>query len=142
MTPDLKLIEDVAKEARAQALYRNEIEELGYDDDLLGMCAVASAILFQMLVDAGFDAKICYAVGQAFMDEAHVFCMVDDLIIDITASQFGLRDVEVLKKGSPHSRRWFWTPQRKFSTVEQLAVRQRKDQWPRHQRVDGILDLG
>lgn len=130
----------VAKAVREEVVRKNEDEELGFGDYLEGMCAVASVILFQKLKDNQFDPRIAYALHNN-EEEAHVFCIVDDLIVDVTATQFGFFDVEILKIGCPHSQRWFWKPVRKFATVEELVIRQKKDGWPRHQRVDEMLEL-
>ena len=49
--------------------------------DLHGLCAHAAMDLFRALQEAGILAQ--YVVGQN-----HCFCMVDNLIVDTTATQF------------------------------------------------------
>ena len=53
-----------------------------FSSNLCGMCAIASLRLFRELRAAGYEAQIAYTLG-------HVFVVYDNLIIDITATQFG-----------------------------------------------------
>jgi hypothetical protein len=49
--------------------------------DLCGMCGIASAHLFQILKNAGIRPMIA-------ANNAHVFLLLDDYVLDITACQF------------------------------------------------------
>lgn len=54
---------------------------------LEGMCAIASAELWRQLKQAGIDARI--RVWQHRNNEmCHVFLVVDDYVLDVTATQF------------------------------------------------------
>ena len=54
-----------------------------YPDSLGGLCAIASAELFNRLKGAGFDNTLI-----AYTDK-HVYVVLDGYVIDVTATQFG-----------------------------------------------------
>jgi len=58
-----------------------------FNDDLCGLCAIAAAKLAEELRANGFDAVIGLSSIGCFT--YHAFVILDNHIIDITASQFG-----------------------------------------------------
>ena len=55
------------------------------------MCARAAAVVHGFLVLMGFKPRLC--VG-----EAHVFSMIDDYVIDITATQYAIAEEVLITK--------------------------------------------
>jgi hypothetical protein len=69
----------------------------GFDDDLYGLCARGSAILWAELDKAGLKAEIVYNPG-------HVFVYCEGWYVDITATQFGLGKTVVMKESTATKR--------------------------------------
>jgi hypothetical protein len=68
-----------------------------FPPNLEGMCAIAAGELNRRLQRAGFNSKIVVVEDKGGIS-AHCFCMVESLIVDVTASQFGDYDVVVVKR--------------------------------------------
>jgi|2_EtaG_2_1085320.scaffolds.fasta_scaffold03003_7 hypothetical protein len=100
MKDDLTKIHALAIETRQWAEKFRKQHKDQFKRNLSGMCAVASAYLFKKLKDEGFYPKIGYARKDM---TGHVFVICNDLVIDVTASQYGKRKVTVssLKKFEP-----------------------------------------
>lgn len=82
----VKVVKPIAEKVRfwAEDLWR----ETGAED-LCGCCAIASAKLFNELKAAGLNPILHYA-------DSHVHVRIDDEIIDVTATQFGVEYPPVL----------------------------------------------
>lgn len=106
-----------------------------FSDDLTGMCAIASAKLSRALTDAGIAHEI-----HLFNDwGCHVFLVVDDHVLDVTATQFfefknikivfrPLRMIDIEKC-------YYYKSSKKFSSAKELRAHQIKTSWPIHQRA-------
>ena len=103
----------------------------GFENDLTGMCAIASAKLSRALTDAGIAHEI-----HLYNDfGCHVFLVVDEHVLDVTATQFHeFRDIKVVfrnvKEVEPY---YYYKSNEKFSSPKELRAHQIKTQWPAHQ---------
>lgn len=93
--------------------------DFGYPSDLAGLCAVSAAKVHLRLKRAGYNCRIIY-------NEYHCFNVVDNQIVDCTASQFNLPDIYV---GPFPDSRWFYKPDRIFKKASELIRFQRQECW-------------
>ena len=118
----------VATKARENFLRKNP----DAPRDLSEYCAIASAFLFKCLKKAGFFPIFIVATDE--VEWSHVFILVADYLVDITASQFGKPDVCVFKDFSVPYTEWYWVENRIFlHTIEDLIVHQKSKGWPEEQ---------
>jgi hypothetical protein len=69
-------------------------KEIGFfPADLRGACAIASATLFKVLKDAKYSPE--FYCGESFASGGHCWIVVDNFIVDITATQFGKKNKRV-----------------------------------------------
>ncbi len=102
--------------------------------DLNGWCAIASAQLFKQLKEQGIAAEI-HAWIDRNSEEAHVYLVVDDHVVDVTATQFRqFRNKPVLimhhREARTHE---FYDTVFVFHSVEELRFWQKKNRWPPNQ---------
>lgn len=115
---------DVRHWVEARATY-------GEDDDLNGWCAIASAELHRQLAKAGIASEI--HMWHWDLDEsAHVYCVVDDHIVDITATQFKqFRNVPVVILHCREAEVYdFYQTKEVFKDPLELRRMQKKTRWP------------
>lgn len=93
-------IAELAKNVRQSLIKDYDLFE---SDNLYGFCAIASANLYIALLDAGYKPILNIA---SLPDQYHVFVSVNDVIVDITASQFGLEPVVVQHKSNAIHKYW------------------------------------
>lgn len=122
------IVTALATEVRWWAESRAETESLA------GWCAKASARLFNELVRAGIQAEIHLWTWNRD-DSAHVYIVVDDHIVDVTATQFAeFRNVPVLimhqREAEVHE---FYRTKEVFRSVMELIRSQKKHRWPANQ---------
>ena len=98
-----------------------------FPKDLCGMCGIAAARLFTNLQDAGYQPQL--AMRNSSYD-GHCFVIVDGFIVDVTATQFGLKPVEIVPLLPKPKRPIFWRETSLFDSVQQLVVRQKRSGWP------------
>lgn len=128
----IEAVRPIAKKARLWAARNRSSKGRDFGETLEGMCAVAAAELHRMLCRAGFSPRI--ALRNTTRDGCHCFVLVEGLLVDVTATQFGLGEVEILpldetkRLGHP-----FWKWSRLFDNVEDLARHLEKTQWPDEQ---------
>lgn len=96
--------------------------------DLCGWCAISAAQLFRELRKESINAELHYVSG-------HCFVVVDDYIVDVTATQFAeFKDKKIniihTKEAEQH---WFYTAEKVFAHPAQLRKYQLEEQWPRRQ---------
>lgn len=101
-----------------------------------GWCAIASARLFQELTTAGIQPEINMAV-DGDTGVSHVFLVVDDHVVDITATQFEpFQDKKLVimhaKEAEVH---WFYQPKESYRSVNKLREAQISRNWPKSQLV-------
>jgi hypothetical protein len=103
-------------------------------NDLTGWCARASAELFKQLKAEGIDAEI-HAWVSPHTGQSHVFLMVDDHIVDVTATQYReLRNVPVVIMHQREAEAYeFYQTMHTFKAVGSLILWQKKTRWPKGQ---------
>jgi hypothetical protein len=78
---------DLDKLKRLARVVRKAYEGIyGWDSDLGGACFDSSRQLFRLAKENGIPAEI--GIGG---DGAHAFVLLDDVVVDVTATQFGKR---------------------------------------------------
>jgi hypothetical protein len=100
---------------------------IGDPVDLSSYCAIAAGKLCSMLQEAGVDAKIAN-------NDSHAFVLVDDYIVDITATQFGAPKKVMLVTAKMGTRfKWFWEIDKVHLNKTAFRSSQRLQGWPRCQ---------
>lgn len=118
---------DVRHWAEEQATY-------GEHDNLNGWCAVASAELHRRLKKVDIVSEIHMWTWD--LDEsAHVYCVVDDFVVDVTASQFKqFRNTRVVLMHCKEAEAYdFYRTVEVFKCADSLRRQQKKDKWPANQ---------
>jgi hypothetical protein len=102
-------------------------------ENLLGWCAIASAELHKRLSDVGITAEI--HMWSADSGECHCFCVVDDHVVDVTATQFYkyTNETVVILHQREAEVNEYHTSTYTFTEAAQLRRFQKKEQWPSHQ---------
>lgn len=102
--------------------------------NLLGWCARASAELFKQLKEEGFEAEI-HAWTSPRDEASHVFVVVDDHVVDVTATQFKeFAEEPVLIIHQKEAQAYeFYQSDKVFHSVQELLSWQKKSRWPGHQ---------
>lgn len=109
-----------AKEARKIA--ENIAEKEGFPRDLEGLCARASAVLFELLEEKGFEPEIGVSSTRP-----HVFVMAEGYIIDVTATQYRRKKKIFVVKAEDAPCMYF--PEMVFRSVDELRSYQELVQW-------------
>ncbi len=100
-----------------------------------GLCAIASAKLFKKLEFLGIDAKIV-------INNHHCFLLVDEHILDVTATQFTYNNARVTIIPNNKAQPYYWQQKEVFNSLEELLNYQNKADWPKHQQpTPEILEL-
>jgi len=100
-------------------------------ENLRGWCARASAELFKQLTMEGIKAEI-HAWTCGVTDAAHVFVVVEDHVVDVTATQFwqfSESPVVVLHQREAEAHEFYQTVA-SIKSVQELLVWQKKSHWP------------
>ncbi len=102
--------------------------------DLNGWCAIASAQLFRQLKARGIEAEIhAWTCNQS--SDAHVYIVVADHVVDVTATQFARfrnKPVVVMHYREAQSFEYYQTVAI-FHSVEELRNWQKGNRWPSDQ---------
>ena len=127
---------EVALETRAWAEWEADSAD-SRSEDLNGWCAIASGELHKRLEKVGIKAEIHMARTEEC--SCHVFVVVDDHVVDVTATQFHLfRGEHVLIK---HQREldhhWFYLTEQVFKSAKELRRHQIKTDWDKAQIAYG-----
>lgn len=126
-----KRVVEIARATRRWAM-RNR-ERFDADEDLGGMCAIASGYMHRKLAKEGIRSRLA-------INDVHCFVLVGRYLVDVTATQFNGDDhqpnhsaicVEKLF-ASPYE---YWWIDKRFNSVEALYRFQAKCGWPIEQRV-------
>jgi hypothetical protein len=107
-------------------------EENNHYNDLCGMCAIASGELWRELRREGGNPILCLKDDGP---GAHVFVECSGYLVDITATQFEENRVVVRRKELAWKQRDWWQPTWKCKFITEFRAHQRKDGWPKEQRV-------
>lgn len=111
------------------------VEGRAQSDQLAGWCAIASVELFKRLREEKIDAELhvwtCSKDGMT----SHVYCLVGDYIVDVTATQFHkLRDVPVFIMHQREAIQYhFYHTVAVYTTAEKFVAYQKKSKWPHNQ---------
>lgn len=134
---DWKLVQELAAKSRtwtekkATELVQSNGDWAIDKDTLCGMCAIASAHLFTAL------QKACVPV-ELWSNSRHCFLIVEDSVVDITATQFGKSRIFIASVWRvKHDTRW--APELMHASVESLRVYQTRSGWPPPQCVPTTL---
>lgn len=124
-----KKIESIAKDVRDSV--SKEAEKSKRSSSLRGYCAIASAKLHQSLTDAGIDAELHLHNG------AHVYVVVDDHVVDVTATQFHeFKYTPIVIIHTKVAQQYYYYETTKvFKSAASLREHQVKTKWPRTQIV-------
>jgi hypothetical protein len=98
-----------------------------YNENLAGMCAVASAKLFKSLETLNIKAEIA-------ANHNHVFLVVDGHVVDVTSTQFHRDEKIIILPEIVTEGYYYWKANRKFCTLDELLVYQRQNYWPDYQQ--------
>jgi hypothetical protein len=94
----------------------------GFPDDLCGMCAIASAKLWRSLAGGGIYGVIAHSRIE------HFFMVLDDYVIDITATQFGVvNPVTILPKS--YAKASYWRINKVLTNDRRMRQYQTRRQW-------------
>lgn len=117
-------LDHIARLARRWAMRHRA--KFNCDDDLAGMCAIASGYLHRLFYKAGIESYLC-------VNHEHCFVLANDHIVDITATQYGLKPVTIVKVEKAYQE--FWFIEKKFKTPNDLFEYQFDEGWPFDQMV-------
>lgn len=122
----------IASETRHSISRRAKLSNFGYKD-LTGWCAIASAELHKHLLIKGIKSVI-HVHNDGFYGD-HCFLVVDDHVVDITATQFReYKNVEVVIKHVKEAEvNEYHTTTKTFNTASDLRVYQKRSGWPSRQ---------
>jgi hypothetical protein len=101
-----------------------------FNSSLQGMCAITSAYLFELLIQAGLKAKIAY-------NDNHCFILTNGYLVDVTASQFPdiKEKICIQKYNQLQCPPRYWRISKKFNSVLELQMYQQEHFWPNYQIV-------
>lgn len=102
-----------------------------HPNDLMGWCAIASAELFKRLTAKGIKAEI----HMHDYSYCHCFCVVDDYVVDVTATQFYEYRNETIvfkhvKEAEVHE---YYVTSKVFKCANDLRECQLREAWPSKQ---------
>lgn len=97
-----------------------------FDSDLCGLCAIASSKLQKALRKENILSEIHVAV-DADDFSCHVFVVIKNYIVDITATQF--KKGKIVLRQRKEKMEWFWTTKKIFKTSNGLINYQKKECW-------------
>jgi hypothetical protein len=124
----LPIANDVRAWAEAKAVKRD-----GYRaaTDLCCWCAIASAELHRRLTASEVVAELHMAQDSM---GCHVYVVVDDHVVDVTATQFmGNHPKVVLKHMREAEAKWYWQTADVFLNAVELRKHQQRTKWPSSQ---------
>lgn len=120
---------DVRKWAEAEAVKTDSYAA----DSLCGWCAIAAGELWNRLHKRGIEADICVSINRRL--GSHCFLLVDDHVLDVTATQF--KEFKNRKVVIMHSKEAevfeMYRVLETFGTSKQLRLYQNKRRWPSDQ---------
>lgn len=129
MDKNLRLhVISIARNVRAWAEFRNNRQTYP-GRNLNGWCAIASAQLSREFSQN--DIKHEIHMSETDMGN-HVYVIVDDHVVDVTATQFSEFKNEniVILHHREADLYWFWRSAYVFQTANELRKHQRKTGWP------------
>lgn len=122
-------IRKIAGEAREWAERKQRKYQFFFRADLCGMCAKASGYLFELLRKEGIKAKLA-------INDQHCFILVDDFIVDITATQFGRDKIYIIPLDEAEKQSYnHWRVKTTFENLDDIWSYQKAEGWAEHQMV-------
>jgi hypothetical protein len=121
-------VKDLARETRlwAEQIARNE----EFPNDLCGLCLRASARLFTQLSTKGYTPQIC--LSEDSTTGYHVFIKLNDMIIDVTATQFRYHSPILIR----HQRELRNFPYKKYVAFTSLeSLKSHEVPWEERERI-------
>jgi len=118
---DIEHVKDIAFFAREWSEAFNSKHTIAWDEDLCGMCAISAAFLFRELKRAGYRPVLAYS-------DYHFFVLIDDYIVDVTATQFTvlrevLPSIVVRHKNEVEAKEYFfWRVTKTFTSLRQMFI--------------------
>lgn len=126
-------LRSIAEVARDWALKKGQIS---FGSSLCGMCAIASAHLFNELKHAGYKPVI-HATDE------HCWVEVSGTVVDITAMQFGYKDIVIANRIDDGTVDidgcQAWLMDKEFTSVKEFQNWQIDNNWPNGQIVPRSL---
>lgn len=127
----LALVTAIAHEVREWLEILAEADGYREGYDMMGYCAIASAELHRKLELAGIESEMHLARGNW---ASHVFVVVEDHIVDVTATQFDeLHDKVTILHLKEGDHKYYWQTHKAFKTPKKLANFQQRAGWPEWQ---------
>ena len=101
--------------------------DFNFPDTLEELCAISSATLFEEFKKHNIKSEI---IGNSF----HCFIRIEDRIVDLTATQFGIQYPKILiTKHEKMSDNLYYKEEKTFTSVKRLYNWQYKKEWPNRQ---------
>lgn len=122
-------IKIIAESARIWAQAYAKVKK--FPEDLNGMCAIASAKLFEMLDrEIGLNPSIV-VWHDSKSNGVHCFVICNQYLVDITATQFGnFSNVEIVNTLNIDKKRfYFWNYDTVLKSVDDLMLYQQHTPW-------------
>lgn len=96
------------------------------DDDMCGMCGVSTMYLSRLLKQENIHHNLCVAD-----DRRHCFVVCEQLIVDVTATQFSEDRVVIVsaKDTDRDINRWYWKASHTFSSEQELRQHLIDQKW-------------
>lgn len=102
------------------------------DPQLSCYCAIASAKMSMILAAEGIKHRIGYAHSPI---GGHMYILIDNWIIDVTATQFG-EDEKILVRHAHATRLpWYHRTKQTFMSAQTLLRWQQRSYWPEDQMM-------
>ena len=124
----LEIVAAVAYQVREWA--EAYAEDAHFDDDLCGLCAIASGELHSRLKRKGIDSTLHLFEGEWW---GHCFVEVGEYVVDVTVTQFDVKDKVAIEPITMARKHPFWNSHKAFNTVKNLKKYQRQTRWPSEQ---------
>lgn len=100
-----------------------------FPSDLTGLCAISSMRLYTNLRRARLHHHADIKLGY---NRQHCFVLVDDWVVDVTATQFGRKSYKPVTI-EPHTNVFPWKVVRKFDSAAELRKFLYAHKWPEYQ---------
>ena len=126
----IKILSETRKWAESQCHPTSK-----FDADLAGFCAIGAHRLHTILSEVGYKVSIGLADDGNYSCHCFVILDSDDLILDVTATQFyQFRDTRVniipVKEAEQY---WFYNPRKIFRDTKRFRKFLIRDNWTAHQ---------
>lgn len=106
--------------------------------DMNGWCAIASGQLARRLAMEGVQAMLHLQQSDF---GCHVYCVVDDYVVDVTATQFGKAFKKVVIMHHREAEAYeHWQSCDMFADADELRAHQKRTKWPTSQTAFAKLE--